>query len=88
MELRYPFGTALVEYLVERGLIRIVNKEVDSSKTAKKRNKSFYLVKSLHAECLINPVILPIQISLPMIYPPVDWGYDLRRDKKELVEHN
>lgn len=74
--LRYPFGTALVESLVERKMIKIVNKEGDSSKTAKKKNKSFYLVKSLHAECLFNPAILPVQMNLPMVHPPMDWSYD------------
>lgn len=84
VNLRYPFGKALLEFLVERRVIRIVNKEGDSSKMAKKKNKSYYLVKSLHVECLINPAELPIVISLPMVCPPLDWSYKIADDQSWL----
>ncbi|KAL8553268.1 hypothetical protein ACS0TY_001800 [Phlomoides rotata] len=74
--LRLPFGKALVEFLVERHMIKIIHKEKDvnsSSTKIIKKNKSFYLEKSVYAECLFNPAILPVQMNLPMIYPPMDW---------------
>lgn len=73
--LRYPFGTALVEYLVERNQLKIVTKEGISSK---RKSQSFYKVKSLHVESLINQSNLPVHINLPMVHPPVDWSYSLR----------
>ncbi|KAL3646619.1 DNA-directed 5'-3' RNA polymerase [Castilleja foliolosa] len=72
--LRLPFGKALVEFLVERKMIQIREKDDDLSQPKiQKKKKSYYLSKSLYAECLFNPALLPVRMNLPMIYPPLEW---------------
>ncbi len=45
-------------------------------KSIKKRGKSFYREKSNFAECTFNTALLPVKLSLPMVFPPLDWQYD------------
>ena len=79
---RYPFGVGLLEFLIERGLISLITnndgdvhkKEKMTGEGEKKRKaQSYYSMKSLHAKCNFDPIILPIHMNLPMVAPPVDW---------------
>lgn len=86
----YPFGTALVEFLISRNVIVITQKNLDDIqscemdegipnkfiKSIKKKGKSFYRDKSNFAECTFNTALLPVKLSLPMVFPPLDWKYD------------
>ena len=90
MNLEYPFGTALVEFLISRNVIVITQKNLDDIqsceidegipnkfiKSIKKKGKSFYREKSNFAECTFNTALLPVKLSLPMVFPPLDWKYD------------
>ncbi|XP_057432166.1 probable DNA-directed RNA polymerase [Lotus japonicus] len=81
----YPFGTALVEFLVSRGLLRLVthnddlfNLNSESSpktvvKKVVKKGHNYYRSSFVYAECLFDPALLPIKLNLPMVYPPKDW---------------
>jgi DNA-directed RNA polymerase len=75
----YPFGTALVEFLVSRGLLRLVTYSSDiiessgGAKTVVKKKNQFYRSSFVYAECMFNPALLPIKLSLPMVFPPKDW---------------
>ena len=74
----YPFGTALVEFLVSRGLLRLVTYSSDiiessgGAKTVVKKKNQFYRSSFVYAECMFNPALLPIKLSLPMVFPPKD----------------
>lgn len=83
-EIRYPFGIALVEFLIDRGMIKIIEKDKDLFQSSKKKNNSFYTQKSLHVKCLFNPTILPVQMNLPMIHPPMEWHYECPPEKRWL----
>lgn len=88
--LEYPFGTALVEFLISRNVIVITQKNLDDIKSCemdegipkkfiksiKKKGKSFYRDKSNFAECTFNTALLPVKFSLPMVFQPLDWKYD------------
>lgn len=92
----YPFGTALVEFLVERDMIELTHKFLDSinvikksgntplefPKQIKKKKGSYYRASTLFAECEFNTSLLPIKLSLPMVCPPVDWTYKCSEEKK------
>lgn len=91
----YPFGTALVEYLISRNVIVITQRNLDDIKSCemeankfvknvKKKGKSFYREKSNFAECTFNTAILPIKFNLPMVIPPSNWKYDLESNQNHL----
>jgi DNA-directed RNA polymerase len=81
----YPFGTALVEFLVSRGLLRletlnndILNKSDESGpktvvKNVVKKGNNYYRSSFVYAQCMFNPQLLPIKLNLPMVFPPKDW---------------
>lgn len=92
----YPFGTALVEFLVSRGLLRLVTYNTDLLnisdesvgvipktvvKKVVKKSKNYYRSSFVYAECLFNPALLPIKLNLPMVFPPKDW--DLRYPEED-----
>ena len=85
--INYPFGTALLEFLIERNIITITTKNLDDIKSCetydgkpikfnniiKKKGLSFYRDKSNFAECTFNTALLPVKLNLPMVYKPIDW---------------
>lgn len=68
----YPIGTALVEFMEERGLIRLATDSSGSSRVMKKE-KSYYLPMTLYVVCNFDISLLPIKLSLPMVSPPLEW---------------
>lgn len=94
----YPFGTALVEYLISRNVIVITQRNLDDIKSCemeegipkkfvknvKKKGQSFYREKTNFAECTFNTAILPIKFNLPMVIPPSNWKYDLEENQNQL----
>lgn len=80
--IRYPFGVALVEFLIERGLVTIIEKDKNPKMRSKKNKTSFYREKSLHVKCMFDPAILPVQMNLTMVHPPREWGCDCPPGKK------
>ncbi|XP_027351179.1 uncharacterized protein LOC113862290 [Abrus precatorius] len=79
----YPFGTALVEFLVTRDLLRlktynedelnVLDGGIPKVKRVVKKGKGYYRNSFVYAECLFNTALLPIKLSLPMVFPPKDW---------------
>lgn len=87
----YPMGTQLVEFMIERGIIRLeaFNKMeefvVDDVKMntpkVRKGKKSYYLYsieKGLMAFCYFDIGLLPINWNLPMICRPEQWSSKLK----------
>ncbi|KAG4946751.1 hypothetical protein JHK87_042758 [Glycine soja] len=93
----YPFGTALVEFLVSRGLLRLVTYNVDLLnfsddsgpktvvKNVVKKGHNYYRSSLVYAECLFNPALLPIKLNLPMVFPPKDWEPHKPEQKRKLL---
>ena len=91
----YPFGSALVEFLESRGLLRFTNHYSDEINIAEstlgipktfvkrvtKKKTNYYRSSFNYAECTFNTALLPVKLNLPMIYPPKDW--DLILPEKE-----
>nr|CAA71809.1 RNA polymerase [Beta vulgaris subsp. maritima] len=92
----YPFGTALVEFLESRGLVRFTQHHSDEIyisessegipktfvKRVNKKNKSFYRSSFNYAECMFNTALLPIKLNLPMVFPPKDWQVHIPDDDR------
>ncbi|PIN11729.1 hypothetical protein CDL12_15666 [Handroanthus impetiginosus] len=73
LEQKYPFGTGLVEFMEERGVIKLSNDLSGTVRVAKKKNGSYYLPSYLYAICIFDMSLLPIKLNLPMVCKPVDW---------------
>jgi sulfatase maturation enzyme AslB (radical SAM superfamily) len=72
LEKMYPFGSALVQFMDERGLITFFNNPSSSPRPVKKKG-AYYLPTHLYAMCNFDISLLPIKLNLPMVCPPVDW---------------
>ncbi|XP_075097792.1 putative DNA-directed RNA polymerase [Nicotiana tabacum] len=71
-------GVLLVEFLLERELITTSNDlsfpDQRVNKTEKGANRKYYKQKPIYVICNFDLSILPVQLSLPMVYPPKEWG--------------
>lgn len=68
----YPIGTALVEFMEQRGLITL-SSDSSSSIRVMKKGESYYLPMTLYVICNFDISLLPIKLNLPMVYPPLEW---------------
>lgn len=73
LELKYPIGSRLVEFMEDRGLIELAS-DLSGSRRTQKSGNSYYLPKALYVVCKFDISLLPIKLNLPMVYPPLDWG--------------
>lgn len=80
----YPMGTRLVEFLLERNMIRFesedstVDVEVEhgvlkSKPKVVKKEKYYFREKTLYAVCTFDIGMLPINFNLPMVCMPEPW---------------
>ena len=72
LEKKYPFGSGLVQFMEERGLIKLIH-DSSGSVRANKKKGHYYLPCNLYAICLFDLSLLPIKLNLPMVYPPQNW---------------
>lgn len=68
----YPIGSALVEFMEQRGLITLSSDSSGSDRVMKKGD-SYYLPNALYVICNFEISLLPIKLNLPMVFPPLDW---------------
>lgn len=68
----YPIGTGLVEFMEQRGIITLATDSSGSTRVMKKE-KSYYLPLTTYVVCNFDISLLPIKLSLPMVYPPLEW---------------
>lgn len=68
----YPFGTGLVQFMEERGLITF-STDLSGSIRVKKKKGSYFLPSKLYAVCNFDISLLPIKLNLPMVCKPLDW---------------
>lgn len=68
-------GVLLVEFLLERNLLKITNDlSISTEKVEiRKKNGKYYKKKASYVFCNFDIGILPIQLNLPMVCPPKDW---------------
>ncbi|OIT26228.1 hypothetical protein A4A49_54726 [Nicotiana attenuata] len=66
----------LVEFLLERELITTYNdlSFPDQRVNKKEKGGKYYKQKPIYAICNFDISILPIQLSLPMVFPPMECG--------------
>ncbi|KAI3668635.1 hypothetical protein L1987_88361 [Smallanthus sonchifolius] len=70
----YPIGVALIEFIVERGLMTIqLMDDKKSEVPIQKKKGKYYLPKLLYAIYNFDISLLPLKLNLPMICKPVDW---------------
>lgn len=72
LDIMYPFGSGLVQFMEDRGLITFINDLRGSVRVIKKQG-SYYLPSALYAVCNFDISLLPIKFNLPMVCEPVDW---------------
>lgn len=72
LEIMYPFGTGLVQFLEERGLISLTS-DLSGVVHVKKKKGAYYLPSHLYAFCNFDISLLPIKLNLPMVCQPLDW---------------
>lgn len=72
LEKMYPFGTRLVEFMEERGMITLIT-DLSGSVRVQKKQGHYYLPSTLYAVCNFDIALLPIKFNLPMVCKPVDW---------------
>ncbi|KAK7296945.1 hypothetical protein VNO77_46290 [Canavalia gladiata] len=78
LETKFPFGSGLVEFMVNRNLIYI---ESDSSKRVDNKKGQYYLQSNLFVFCNFDVSLLPVKLNLPMVYPPIEWKSSLPNGK-------
>ena len=71
LEMQYPFGSFLVQFMEERTLITLMTDL--SGNNAREKKGSYYLPSHLYAVCNFDVSLLPIKLNLPMVYPPLEW---------------
>ncbi|KAK1572956.1 hypothetical protein Q3G72_035337 [Acer saccharum] len=65
LEMMYPFGSGLVQFMEERGLITLIS-DLRGSVRVKKKQGSYFLPSTLYAFCNFDISLLPIKFNLPM----------------------
>lgn len=71
----YAFGTALVQFMLDRGLLHSIDNPKESVPVNKKKGK-YYIPQPIYVACAFDPSSLPLKLSLPMVFPPLDWECD------------
>lgn len=79
LEMMYPFGSCLVQFMEERGLIRLMTDLIGNTREKK---GNYYLPTNLYAVCMFDVSLLPIKLNLPMVYQPLDWTSACPPDQK------
>ena len=77
----FPFGTGLVQFMEERGLISFVTDLSGSVRVIKKKG-AYFLPSKLYAVCNFDISLLPIKLNLPMVCKPLDWTSTCPPDQK------
>lgn len=77
----YPFGSHLVEFMEERGLITLIN-DLSGSVRVKKKKGCYFLPSHLYAVCNFDISLLPIKLNLPMVCKPLNWASAIPQDEK------
>lgn len=77
----YPFGSRLVDFMVDRGLISLTNEPIESISVQSKKD-SYLIPKHVCVYCNFDISLLPIKLNLPMVYQPLDWS-SARSDGKK-----
>lgn len=78
---KYPIGSALVEFMEQRGLITLSSDSSGSTRVMKKGD-SYFLPNALYVICKFDISLLPIKLNLPMVYPPLNWK-SAKKDKAQ-----
>ena len=81
LEMMYPFGSGLVQFMEERGLITLIS-DLSGTVRVKKKQGSYFLPRHLYAVCNFDISLLPIKLNLPMVCEPVDWTSACMPDQK------
>lgn len=69
----YPIGQCLVQFMLERGMITLINQRNDKQVKFQFQSK-FTFRNSLYVICNFDLTLLPVRLNLPMIYKPIDWA--------------
>lgn len=72
LEMMFPFGSGLVQFMEDRGLITLIS-DLSGSVRVKKNKGSYFLPSHLYAVCNFDISLLPIKLNLPMVSQPLDW---------------
>ena len=80
---KYPFGSALVQFMEDRELISLVN-DLSGSVRVQNKKGNYYLPSHLYAECNFDISLLPIKLNLPMVCEPLDWKRNCPPDQKPI----
>ena len=67
----YAIGVGLVEFLVERNLIKLITDESYTEKVV--FNQKGYIDSNCYAMCNFEFSLLPVKLNLPMVYEPLPW---------------
>lgn len=84
LEMQYPFGSALVQFMEERKLITL-NSDLSGTVQVKKKKGNYFLPKYLYAACNFDISLLPIKLNLPMVCKPIDWESACPQDQKPIT---
>lgn len=71
LELMYPFGSGLVQFMEERGLITLMS-DLSGTVRVMKKKGSYFLPSHLYVVCNFDISLLPIKLNLPMVCQPLD----------------
>lgn len=63
----YPLGRILLNWLLNKELVSIYQSDVDI------KTSTGYIQKPSYATCLFDIKLLPLNVTLPMVYPPLEW---------------
>lgn len=69
LEMKYPLGTGLVQFMEDRELITL-SSDLSGTVRVKKKNGQYFLPSHLYAFCNFRMSLLPIKLNLPMICKP------------------
>jgi hypothetical protein len=72
----FAIGRILLNWLLNKELVCIYQADVD----IKMGEKDRYLQKPSYVRCLFDIKLLPLNVTLPMVHPPLEWK--IRRPKR------
>ena len=71
----FCIGVGLVEFMIERGIINLINEKNHTVHLPSSKGDKRYMLSHCYVMFNFDLSIIPIKLNLPMVYPPLPWQY-------------
>nr|YP_010144800.1 hypothetical protein KYW51_mgp25 [Mirabilis jalapa]QQL93531.1 hypothetical protein [Mirabilis jalapa] len=83
---QFEIGRKLLEFMIERQVIRIESLSADNKKAVVKEKGKGYIEYNLFAVCNFDLSYLPLKLNLPMVCKPIDWVHPTEEELYQIVD--